>query len=104
MTEPTEMELVVGVNGSVRCRYDEALDLRALGGGLIALAPRGRTAKGQLHATDGPVFPGQGCCEQRRRPLFGQAAMGCVVTGRCVTGLKPKSSGRSEREASKPVA
>ena len=31
MTEPTEMELVVAVDGGVRCVYDEALDLRALG-------------------------------------------------------------------------
>ena len=31
MTEPTEMELVVGVDGGVRCIYDESLDLRALG-------------------------------------------------------------------------
>jgi hypothetical protein len=31
MSEPTEMELVVGVDGSVRCIYDEELDLRALG-------------------------------------------------------------------------
>ena len=31
MNEPTEMELVVAVDGGVRCIYDEALDLRALG-------------------------------------------------------------------------
>ncbi len=31
MSEPTEMELVVGADGGVRCIYDEALDLRALG-------------------------------------------------------------------------
>ena len=31
MSEPTEMELVVGVDGGVRCIYDEGLDLRALG-------------------------------------------------------------------------
>jgi hypothetical protein len=31
MSEPTEMELVVGVDGGVRCIYDESLDLRALG-------------------------------------------------------------------------
>ena len=31
MTEPTEMELVVGVDGGVRCIYDEALDLREIG-------------------------------------------------------------------------
>ena len=31
MTEPTEIELVVGVDGGVRCIYDESLDLRALG-------------------------------------------------------------------------
>ena len=31
MSEPTEMELVVGVDGGMRCIYDEALDLRALG-------------------------------------------------------------------------
>ena len=31
MSEPTEMELVVGVDGGVRCIYDETLDLRALG-------------------------------------------------------------------------
>jgi hypothetical protein len=27
----TEMELIVGVDGSARCIYDEALDLRELG-------------------------------------------------------------------------
>ena len=31
MNEPTEMELVVGLDGGVRCIYDESLDLRALG-------------------------------------------------------------------------
>jgi hypothetical protein len=31
MSEPTEMELVVAVDGGVRCVYDESLDLRALG-------------------------------------------------------------------------
>ena len=31
MTKATEMELVVAVDGGVRCVYDEALDLRALG-------------------------------------------------------------------------
>ena len=31
MSEPTEMELVVDADGGVRCIYDEALDLRALG-------------------------------------------------------------------------
>jgi hypothetical protein len=38
MSEPTEMELVVGVNGGVKCIYDEALDLRALGKLLIIRA------------------------------------------------------------------
>ena len=31
MSEPTEMELVVGADGGVWCIYDESLDLRALG-------------------------------------------------------------------------
>jgi hypothetical protein len=31
MSEPTEMELVVGVDGGVKCIYDEAMELRALG-------------------------------------------------------------------------
>jgi len=31
MSEPTEMELFVGVDGGVRCIYDESLDLRELG-------------------------------------------------------------------------
>jgi hypothetical protein len=31
MTEPTDLELVVGVDGGVKCIYDEALDLRTLG-------------------------------------------------------------------------
>jgi hypothetical protein len=31
MSETTEMELVVGVDGGVRCIYDETLDLRELG-------------------------------------------------------------------------
>jgi hypothetical protein len=31
MNEPTETELVVGVDGGVKCIYDESLDLRALG-------------------------------------------------------------------------
>ena len=29
MSEPTEMELVVGVDGGVKCIYDESMDLRA---------------------------------------------------------------------------
>ena len=35
MTEPTEMELVVGADGGVRCIYDKSLDLRAHGKLLI---------------------------------------------------------------------
>jgi len=31
MSEPTEMEMVVAVDGVARCIYDESLDLRALG-------------------------------------------------------------------------
>jgi hypothetical protein len=31
MSEPTEMELVVGADGGVKCIYDETLDLRELG-------------------------------------------------------------------------
>jgi len=31
MSEPTEMELVVAVDGDVKCIYDEAMELRALG-------------------------------------------------------------------------
>ena len=31
MTEPTEKELIVDAGGDVRCIYDEALNLRALG-------------------------------------------------------------------------
>ena len=31
MSEPTDLELVVGVDGGVKCIYDDALDLRALG-------------------------------------------------------------------------
>jgi hypothetical protein len=31
MSERTDLELVVGVDGDVKCIYDEALDLRALG-------------------------------------------------------------------------
>ena len=31
MSEPTEMELFVNVDGGVKCIYDEGLDLRALG-------------------------------------------------------------------------
>jgi hypothetical protein len=31
MSEPTEMELIVAVDGGVRCIYDESLDLRTLG-------------------------------------------------------------------------
>jgi hypothetical protein len=31
MSEPTEMELVVGADGGVWCIYDETLDLRDLG-------------------------------------------------------------------------
>jgi hypothetical protein len=38
MSESTEIELVVGVNGGVKCIYDEALDLRALGKLLITRA------------------------------------------------------------------
>ena len=31
MSEPTDLELVIGVDGGVKCIYDEALDLRTLG-------------------------------------------------------------------------
>jgi hypothetical protein len=31
MSEPTDLELVVNADGGVKCIYDEALDLRALG-------------------------------------------------------------------------
>ena len=31
MSEPTDLELIVNADGGVKCIYDEALDLRALG-------------------------------------------------------------------------
>ena len=31
MSEPTELELVIGPGGNARCIYDEALDLREIG-------------------------------------------------------------------------
>ena len=31
MSEPVELELIVGADGGVRCLYDEALDLREIG-------------------------------------------------------------------------
>ena len=38
MSEPTEMELVVGVDGDVRCIYGEELDLREIGRLIITRA------------------------------------------------------------------
>jgi hypothetical protein len=40
MSEPTEFELVVSADGGVKCIYDEAVDLRALGKLQITRASR----------------------------------------------------------------
>jgi len=56
MSEPTEMELVVGVDGGVSCIYDEALDLRALGKLQIPRASHVEPdAEGYWWADMGPV-------------------------------------------------
>jgi len=52
----TEMELVVGVDGVVRCIYDEALDLRELGKLQITRASHVEPdAEGYWWADMGPV-------------------------------------------------
>ena len=56
MSEPTEMELVVGTDGGVRCIYDEALDLRALGKLQITRASHVEPdSEGNWFADMGPV-------------------------------------------------
>ena len=51
-----EMELVVGIEGSVRCIYDEALDLRELGKLQITRASHVEPdAEGYWWADMGPV-------------------------------------------------
>ncbi len=56
MSEPTEMELVVGVDGGVRCIYDEALDLREIGKLRITRASNVEPdADGNWWADMGPV-------------------------------------------------
>ena len=51
-----EMELVVGCDGGVRCIYDEALDLRALGKSQITRASHVEPdAEGYWWADMGPV-------------------------------------------------
>jgi hypothetical protein len=61
MSEPSEMELVVGVDGVARCIYDEALDLREFGKLQITRASRVEPdAEGYWWAdmapVDGPVL------------------------------------------------
>ena len=61
MSEPTERELVVGVNGGLRCLDDEALDLRALGKPRITpashVAPdRDGNRWADMGAAEGPVL------------------------------------------------
>ncbi len=56
MSEPTEMELVVDAGGSVRCIYDEALDLREIGKLQIARVSHVEPdAEGYWWADMGPV-------------------------------------------------
>jgi len=56
MSEPTEMELVVGVDGGVRCIYDESLDLREIGKLQITRASHVEPdAEGYWWADMGPV-------------------------------------------------
>ena len=56
MSDLTEMELVVGVDGGVRCIYDESLDLRALGRLQITRASHVEPdADGNWWADMGPV-------------------------------------------------
>jgi hypothetical protein len=56
MNEPTEMELVVAAGGDVRCIYDEALELRALGRLKITRASHVEPdADGNWWADMGPV-------------------------------------------------
>ena len=55
-----EMELVVGIEGSVRCIYDEALDLRELGKLQITRASHDEPdAEGYWWADMGPVDGGR---------------------------------------------
>jgi hypothetical protein len=56
MSEPTEMELVVAAGGGVRCIYDEALDLQALGKLQITRASHVESDRdGNWRANIGPV-------------------------------------------------
>ena len=56
MSELTEMELFVGVDGGVRCIYDEALDLRKIGKLQITRASHVEPdAEGYWFADMGPV-------------------------------------------------
>ncbi|MEN9667718.1 MAG: hypothetical protein RLZZ326_4081 [Planctomycetota bacterium] len=57
MSEPIEMELVVGADGNARCIYDESLDLRAFGKLQITRASRvGPDLDGFWWADIGPVL------------------------------------------------
>jgi hypothetical protein len=56
MSEPAEMELVVDAGGSVKCIYDEALDLREIGKLQITRASHVEPdAEGYWWADMGPV-------------------------------------------------
>ena len=56
MSEPTEMELVVGVEGGVKCIYGDALALRAFGKLLITRASHVEPdSEGSWWADMGPV-------------------------------------------------
>jgi hypothetical protein len=56
MSEPTEMELVVDAGGSVRCIYDEGIELREIGRLQITRASHVEPdAEGYWWADMGPV-------------------------------------------------
>ena len=78
MSEPTEMELVVGLDGGVRCIYDESLDLRALGKLQITRASHVEPdSDGNWFADMGPSGgPVLGPFQTRGQALHGEEVVG----------------------------
>ncbi|MEN9665010.1 MAG: hypothetical protein RLZZ326_1373 [Planctomycetota bacterium] len=102
MSEPTELELVVGADGGVRCIYDESLDLRALGKLQITRASHVEPdLDGNWWADMGPVEgPVLGPFRTRGEALGAERGwlLGCTLFTDAAAGCAAKSAVRGPSE------
>jgi hypothetical protein len=98
MSDLTEMELVVGVDGVARCIYDEALDLREIGTLKINRASHVEPdAEGYWWADMGPVGgPVLGPYQTRTEAITGELNHLIKMVSTGLTGGKNSNKGRAE--------